>query len=93
MGKLFDEIRAAVREDRWLVSWHADERCEERGVTVWQLVAELDRAKLVEERPDTRPHPSVMVREVLPNGEEVEVIWSWLPQSRRAKLVTVYFLY
>ena len=39
MGKLFDKIRSAVREDRFLVSWHADERAEEREVAVWQLVA------------------------------------------------------
>jgi hypothetical protein len=24
-----------------VVSWHADERCEERGITAWQLVAGL----------------------------------------------------
>ena len=91
MGKLFDRIRAAIREDRFLVSWHADERAEERGVSVWQLVAGLEDAILERERPTSKPHPSVVVREELPDGREVEVIWAWLPESRRAMLVTVYF--
>ena len=91
MGKLLDEIRAAVRDDRYLVSWHADERAEERGVTAWQLVAELDRAELVRERPRSKPNPSIVVRQTLIDGTEVEVIWSWLSRSRRAILVTVYF--
>jgi len=91
MGKLFDRIRAAVREDRFLVSWHADERAEERDVSVWQLVAGLESAILERERPTSKPHPSVVVRQELVDGTEVEVIWAWLPESGRAMLVTVYF--
>jgi hypothetical protein len=44
MGKLFEQIRSAVVNDRFFVAWHADERCEERGITAWQLVAGLEEA-------------------------------------------------
>ncbi len=91
MGRLFDHIRAAIHDDRYVVSWHADERCEERGVTAWQLVAGLDDANLVRERPRSKPNPSVVVRERLVDGVEVEVIWAWLSETRRAQLVTVFF--
>ena len=91
MGRIFESIRAAVAEEKYVVSWHADERCDERGVTDWQLIAGFETAVLVKERPASRPNPSVVVRQVLADGREVEVIWAWLPQSRRAKLVTVYF--
>jgi hypothetical protein len=91
MGKLFDQIRSAVQEDRFVVAWHGDERCEERGVTVWQLVAGIDEAELVRERPRSKPNPSVVIRQVLSDGSEVEVVWSWLSRTRRAKLATVYF--
>ena len=91
MGKLLDKIREAVAADRFVVSWHADERCEERGVTAWQLVAGLQDAELVRERPRSKPLPSVVVREELSDASEVEVIWAWMADSRRAKLVTVYF--
>jgi hypothetical protein len=90
LGKLLDQIRAAIQDDRYLVSWHADERAEERGVTAWQLVAGFDEAELVRERPRSKPNPSIIVRQTLIDGTEVEVIWSWLPRSRRAVLVTVY---
>ena len=91
VGKLFDQIRAAVKGHRFVVSWHADERCEERRVSDWQLVIGLEDAELVRERPRSKPHPSIVVRETLSDGSEVEVIWAWLAQSGRAKLVTVYF--
>jgi hypothetical protein len=31
MARLFDQIKRAVREDRFVVGWHADERCEEQA--------------------------------------------------------------
>ena len=91
MGKLFDDIRAAVREERFIVGWHADERCEEREITDWQIVAGLEDAELIRERPASKPNPSVVVQQTLADGTDVEVVWSWLSPSRRAKLVTVYF--
>jgi hypothetical protein len=91
MAKLFSNIRSAVNEDRFLVSWHADEQCEEREVTVWQIVTGLEDAELLRERPRSKPNPSVVVRQILADGREVEVVWSWLSATRQAKLVTVYF--
>ncbi len=90
MGKLFDQIRSAIEDGRYLVSLHADERCEERGVTAWQLVAAFEDARLVRERPASQPNPSIVVGQILVDGTEVEAIWAWLSHSRRAKLVTVY---
>lgn len=92
MAALFDKIRKAVADDRFVVGWHADDRFEERGVSDWQVVAGLDDAELIRERPRSKPNPSVVVRQLLVDGTEIEVIWSWLAESRRAKLVTVYFL-
>ena len=91
MPELFDKIREAIQDDRFVVSWHADERCEERGVTAWQLIAGIDEAVVVRERLRSKPHPSVIVRQELVDGSEVEVIWAWMADSQRAKLVTVYF--
>ena len=91
MGKLYDRIREAVKEDRFIVAWHADERCEEREVTDWQIVVGLEDAQLIRERPRSKPNPSIVVRQELADGTEVKVVWSWLSASRRAKLVTVYF--
>ena len=73
------------------MSWHADQRAEEREVAVWQLVTGLAEAKLERERPASKPHPTIVVRQELADGIEVEAIWAWLPESRRAMLVTVYF--
>ena len=91
MGKLLEKIRAAVADDRFVVSWHADERCEEREISPWQLATGIDNATLVFERPQSKPNPSVVVHQSLADGSNVEAIWAWLGESNRAKLVTVYF--
>jgi hypothetical protein len=91
VGALFEKIRRAVADERFVVGWHADERCEARAVSEWRLVAGLDDAELVRERPASKPNPSVVVRQAMADGTEVQVIWSWLEQTGRAKLVTVYF--
>jgi hypothetical protein len=91
VGKLHDSIVAAIRADRFVVSWHADERWEERGVTAWQLIAGIDDAELVCERPRSKPNPSIVLQQSLADGSEVETIWAWLADSKRALLVTVYF--
>jgi hypothetical protein len=91
VAKLFDDIVAAVLADRFVVSWHADERCEERGITAWQLAAGIADANLIRERPHSKPNPSIVVTQHLVDGSEVEVVWALLASSRRALLVTVYF--
>jgi hypothetical protein len=91
MSVLWDKIRAAVIEERYLVSIHADGRCEERGITDWQVVAGVVDAEVEEERSSDQPNPSVVVRQTLPDGSEIVAVWAWLSRSRRAKLVTVYF--
>ena len=92
MGHLFDTIRQLVAEEKYLVGEHASERLEERGIMEWQAVAGLADGELIAERLDATPNPAVEVRESLPNGTEFKAVWSCLPQSGVAKLVTVYFL-
>jgi len=57
----------------------------------WQVVAGLADGKLMAERPDAIPNPAVEVRETLPDGTDIKVVWSYLRQSRVAKLVTAHF--
>jgi len=91
VSKLLDNIVTAINADRFIVSWHADERCEERGISAWQLAAGIDDALLLHERPRSKPNPSVILRQRLSDASVAESIWAWLPETRRALLVTVYF--
>jgi hypothetical protein len=91
MGKLLDTIRTLIDDGKYVVGEHAAERLEERGIMEWQAVAGLESAALISERPRTKPHPSIEVRECLPDGTEFTAVWSHLRQSGVAKLVTVHF--
>jgi len=91
MGQLFALIRELVAEEKYVVGKHASERLEERGMLEWQAVAALEEGILLLERPDAEPNPAVEVRESLPDGSEFKAVWSHLPRSGVAKLVTVHF--
>jgi hypothetical protein len=91
MGKLFDTIRQLVAEEKYVVGQHASERLEERGIMEWQAIAGLEGGELIDERPKSKPNPSVEVRQSLPDGTDFKAVWSYLHQSGVAKLVTVHF--
>ena len=91
MGQFFARIRSLVAEDKYVVGQHASEQLEERGIMEWQAVAGLEDGRLLIERPDATPHSAVEVIEALPDGTEFKAVWSYLPGSGVAKLVTVHF--
>lgn len=91
MGRLFDKIRTAVSDGRYLVGEHAGERLDERQVPDWQVIASIADGRLLAERPRSRPNPSVEVEQSLPDGTAVKVVWSWLRENKAAKLMTVHY--
>lgn len=91
MGVLFDQIRRAVEQDRFVIGLHAHERIRERQMKVWHIVAGLASGRLLTERPDASPNPVVEVEQILPDGTPILAVWAWLPISRLAKLVTVHY--
>jgi hypothetical protein len=91
MARLFDTIRRAVAEERYIIGEHASERLDERGIMEWQVVAGMADAVPLIERPRARPNPAAEFQQALPDGTEFKAVWSYLAQSNVAKLVTVHF--
>ena len=91
MGSLADNIREAVRDERYVFGVHADQRLRERRIPSWQVIAGVDTATVLRERPDATPNPVAEFDQTLPDGTTVKVAWAWISQSRVAKLVTVHF--
>ncbi len=88
MGQISQAIQQLVAAEKYVIGQHAVERLEERGILD---VVGLAEGRLIAERPDAEPFPAVEVSESLPNGTEVKAVWSYLPNSDIAKLVTVHF--
>lgn len=91
MGQLIDAIRTLVLQQRYLISEHASQRLEERGILEWQVVDGIEHAELLNERSDALPNPTVEVRQVLADGTPVKAVWSRVIMLDVAKLVTVHF--
>lgn len=93
MSSLWNQIKEAVRSERWAVSNHAAIRLRQRRVKSWQVVAGLEELMIVRVREDAVPNPVVEARFTLPDGTDCECVWAWVERDRAALLVTVYFRY
>lgn len=92
MSDLFNQIRTAVAQRRYLIGLHAGNQLDERGIPDWQVVGGVPEGLLLRERPHDKPNPAVEVQQILPDGTFVKTVWSWLPRQKVAKLVTVHYL-
>jgi hypothetical protein len=75
VSSLSDEVRRAVREDRFLFTIHADDRIRERQLVAWQIVAGVDAGKVTGEHSENLPihwwtcrSNSPMARNARPSG-------------------------
>lgn len=91
MNNLHEIIRELVAADKYVVGQHDVERLEERNMLEWQIVAGVADSRLIAERPESTPNPTIELSESLPDGTEVKAVWAYLRQSGAAKLVTVHF--
>lgn len=91
MGQLFETIRAAVGQGRYVIGQHAVERLDERGVLEWQVVDGIENGSLFAERPSDVPNPAIEARESLADGTKVKAVWPYMVSAGVAKLVTVHF--
>lgn len=88
--ELIDQIRSAVQEGRFVVGVTARMQMEDRKVALWQIETGLVDGNIVEV-PESKPHPSILIDQVLLDGTLVVVSWSWLGSSNQAKLISVIF--
>jgi len=91
MGSLWNQIRASIEQERFVVGVHAALRLRQRRILIWQVVTGSLDATLLAEHSRSRPNPSVEIEVLLPDGEPAKVVWSWLADDSAAKLVTVHF--
>jgi hypothetical protein len=61
--------------------------CRNGKILLWHVESGLERGTIKEVRPDDEPNPSIVVEEMLPDGAMIQVVWSWLATTERAKLV------
>lgn len=91
MARLTALIRDAIDKGDYVLSKHATERLRERRITEWQVAVGAASARVLCERPADRSNPSVEMEQTLPDGTRIKAVWSWLPESRMARLITVHF--
>ena len=63
-----DLLRKLVKEGRWRMTLHALKRCDQRRVSINDVMRLLLDGTLVEDYPDDRPFPSCLLRCELEQG-------------------------
>ena len=91
VASLHDLILRLIGEDRWGLSWHANETIQERMVEIWQVVGLTPEGRLLREVSDAAPRPKVEIEIMLPDGTLGKAVWVYDKHVKRAILVTVHF--
>jgi len=92
MDRLVEKIRGAIGEGRLAVSTHASNSLDDRGLDKWAAIAaslEADWGEAIS-RPSSKPHPTVELPVLLPDGSSATLICAWVEVNERAKLVTFF---
>jgi len=90
MSRLVEHVRDAIADGRVTISPHATVRCEDRGISVWQVIDGTIHAESVRPRPRSAPLPTVVACFEDAGGRRWQAIWSWDAERGIAKLVTVF---
>jgi len=89
---MLDLIREAMRQGRFAVSLHAEQRMRERGITFRQIrniiMAEDVEIIEIDHRPG-RPYPTVLMVG-WEQGKPLHLVWAVDEANSRIFLVTVY---
>jgi len=91
MPELYSRIIALIKEDKWGLTWHANESLQERAMEIWQVVGLTPDGQLLREDPNAKPRAKVEIEIALPDGTNAKTVWAYDRTLDRAILVTVHF--
>jgi hypothetical protein len=91
MSETLHRVQSLVRSGDYLVSRHGFRELAADGILVEEVLAGIGNAVVVEDYPNSRKEPSVLVLQYDRNGRPIHVMWG-VPKSAGtpAVLVTAY---
>lgn len=92
MPDLHPRIVSLIENERWGLTWYANESIQERGLQIWQAVGLTPEGRLMRELPDAKPRAKAEIEIMLPDGTSAKTIWAYDRHMDRAVLVTVHFI-
>jgi hypothetical protein len=90
MSRLTDRVLTSLRDGGYLLSLHARNKLDERGIEEWQVIEATEAGTVLMERPAAVPNPVIEVGGQLADGAACKIVWA-LQDDGRARLVTVHF--
>ena len=88
---MYARILKLISEDRWGLTWHANESIQDRKVEIWQVVGLTAEGRLLREVCEASPRPKVEVEIALPDGTAAKAAWGYDSSLDMAVLITVHF--
>ena len=90
MSATRDRIRVLVAEGAFVASLHGYDALDDNGIVFSDLVESLNDAEIVEDYPDAKRGPSVLLLHAVPRGK-LHAVWG-IPAGRSspAVLITAY---
>jgi hypothetical protein len=91
MSDILKQVQALIKAGDYIISRHGYRELADDVIMPETIIAGLSEAVVIEEYPDSRKEPSILVLQFEPDGAPVHVMWG-IPKAtgRPAILVTAY---
>ena len=91
MPDFTDLIRQEVSRNNYVISHHARQRKNERGMTYREITETILRGEIIEQHPHADPHPKCLFMHPVRPGEPLYVACGYNARQKRAMIITVHW--
>ena len=91
MPNLIDEIRAAVELSNYIISRHARQRKNHRGMTYQEIIQTILQGEVIEQSPNASPHPKCLFMHPVRPVEPLYVACGYNARQKHAIIITVHW--
>ncbi|MDQ7063577.1 MAG: DUF4258 domain-containing protein [candidate division KSB1 bacterium] len=86
MENLYQQITKLVKQNDVRVSVHGYERSSEHDILIRDIIASIERALVVEQYPEYRKGPCILLLQKDHNGKPIHVLWG-IPKGKDSPAV------
>ena len=91
MPNFIDEIRKAVARNNYIISRHARQRKNQRGMTYREITQTILQGEVVEQSPNASPHAKYLFMHPVRPGKPLYVACGYNARQKHAIIITVHW--
>lgn len=90
MNIKIEDIIVSIKNDRILITDHADEEIHNDNLSFDEVFASVINGEIIEDYPEDKPYPSCLIYGKNFSNEPIHSVWAFNMETHASVLITVY---